>query len=195
MKLPSKKTIALILLAVLIAAIVIVWLKIPTPITSQLIDLKNALFSLNISHITVAFWALIGGFSGAIGISGGLAYLYSQAKKSVGSLSTKLSTANQQVNTLYNQNDLLAKEKGELQNNSNTVIKQISTEKEAALTKASDTQTLLDTANAKLHDQEVAMKAVSAQAQQNFTAALPADSVITDGAGNVIKTVTQTLVK
>ena len=180
----------------MVALAVIVIFQIPTPITLQLTQFKDALFTLNFDKITASMVALIVGLGTATGIAGALAYAYNQAKKGLATVTTQLSSTKQQVQTLYNQNDLIAKEKAELQENSNTVIKQISTEKEAAVNQAKEYEAQLQTTTQKIHDQEVSLQTLSQQKVAEFTSKLPTDSVITDPVtGHVIKTVSQIIVK
>ena len=74
-------------------------------------------------------------------------------------------------------------------------ITTLNSEKEALTTKTKTLEDNLSTTQQSLHDKGVAMQAQAEQKLAVFTYKLPGDSVITDGLGNTIKTVTQTVVK
>lgn len=137
------------MLVILVLA-VIVYFQVPTPITPQLTQLKDALFSLNFDRITTALWALIGGLGTATGVAGALAYIYTKTKGALKQTQTSLASTQQQAQSFFAQKEVLTEEKAKLQENSNTVIKQISAEKETATNQLNSAKSELDQTKAEL---------------------------------------------
>ena len=176
----NKKTVPAIILICLVAIAIIIYFQIPTPITPQLTAFKDALFSLNFDRVTVTFWALITGIAASIGGLGAVIWLYTQAKGMLKQTQTSLAATQQQAQNLFQKTETLTQAQKDMQANSNTVIKKIADEKQAAIDQAKTAQSQLEATKTALERQKIEAETLSKQVTANFKASLPTDQTFID---------------
>ena len=192
------KFILLALLAVLIAFPILAYMGVnsPLPFNTWGTQIYTSLSTLNFNKVSTSFWALIGSVGGLAGLSGGLAYIYKKTKTSLQQTQTALSNTQQQAATLTTKTNSLTQANSELQAKSDASLKQLSAEKEAALTQAKTYQGQVETQAEALKRAAIAKEELVKQNIANFTQPLPGNSIVMDpSTGNIIKTVEKIVVK
>ena len=192
------KLIIIGLIAFLIAFPILAYMGVnsPLPFNTWGTQIYTSLTTLSFSKVSASFWALIGSVGGLAGLSGGLAYIYKKTKKSLQQTQTALSNTQQQAATLTTKTNSLTQANSELQAKSDASLKQLSAEKEAALTQAKTYQGQVETQAEALKRAAIAQQEKTAQNIADFTQKLPGNSVVMDPTtGNMIKTIEKIVVK
>jgi len=184
--------------ACLIAFPILVYMGIntPLPFTDWGHQIVAFFSGLKLDKITTSFWALIGGTGAATGAAGALAYIYTKTKGALKQTQTSLTATQDQAQTYFNQKETLTQANAELQENSNTVMKQFSTEKEQLTTQVEEYKSKALTLEDQIKRQAIEKEVLVKQNIANFTEVLPGNSIAMDpSTGNIIKTVTKIQVK
>lgn len=186
----SIQILIILAIAAIIAIIVCTLFQIE-PVYTFTAGLTSAILSFDFTKVSTIMTGLITGLtaSAAAAIAG--IYKYFKTNKALGQ--ERLVT--QQQNTTINSLGQLTDTQKEALEVKEQAITTLTSEKEEAVTKAKNAENLVEQQKQTIHDKEVAMQAQAEQKLAVFTSKLPGDSVITDGLGNTIKTVTQIQVK
>ena len=192
------KLLIVVALAVLVAFPILAYKGVnsPLPFHDWGVAIYSGLSTLSLNKISASFWALIGSVGGLAGLSGGLAYIYKKTKTTLQQTQTALSNTQQQAATLTTKTNSLTQANSELQAKSDASLKQLSAEKEAALTQAKTYQGQVETQAEALKRAAIAKEELVKQNIANFTQPLPGNSIVMDpSTGNIIKTVEKIVVK